>query len=289
MNLAEKYVVCRQLQDAAVGKTITKAIVNQNPHTFVWFALDASQMYCTGEANNNVALEYEPLLIGMKIKNAAVIGGRLYIFIGDRALGVEFTPQYHSKGAKLPKRHQLLLVFDDESCLSFTGSLGGSLFFLNIGPGWASEGAFPSVLSNNFSLEFFLRLIRETELRSLSTKAFLATKNRIPGLDNTILHEILWEAEVNPKSKMAALNEEDYTRIYYAIKKVFPEVIENGGLDTQKDIYNNFGKYITKASKNTLAGPCARCRGEIVKESYLGGVVYYCPQCQPVRLLPKNK
>lgn len=50
MNLAEKHIVCRQLQDVAVGKTITKAIVNQNPHTFVWFALDACQMYCTEEA-----------------------------------------------------------------------------------------------------------------------------------------------------------------------------------------------------------------------------------------------
>lgn len=288
MNLAEKHVVCRQLQDVAVGKTITKAIVNQNPHTFVWFALDASQMYCTGEANDNVALSYGPLLNGMKIENAAVIGGRLYIFIGDRALGVEFTPLYHANRSKLPKRHQLLLIFDDESCLSFTGSLGGSLFFLNIGPGWATEGTFPSMLSDDFSLDFFLRLIRETELRSLSAKAFLATKNRIPGLDNTILHEILWEAEVNPKSKMAALNETDYTRIYHAIKKVFPSVIEEGGLDTQKDIFNNFGGYVTKASKNTLGEPCARCGGLIVKESYLGGVVYYCPQCQPICMPVKN-
>lgn len=289
MNLAEKHVVCRQLQDVVVGKTITKAIVNQNPHTFVWFALEASQMYCTGEANNHVALGYEPLLTGMKIENAAVIGGRLYLFIGTRALGVGFTPRYHAKGDKLPKRHQLLLMFEDESCLSFTGALGGAMFFLNIGPGWATEGNFPSVLSDDFSLDFFLQLIRDTELRSLSVKAFLATKNRIPGLDNTILHEILWEAEVNPKSKMAALHEADYTRIYYAIKKVFPEVIENGGLDTQKDIFNHLGGYVTKASKNTLGKPCARCGGTIVKESYLGGVVYYCSQCQPICMPVKNK
>lgn len=289
MNLAEKHIVCRQLQDVAVGKTIIKAIVNQNPHTFVWFALDACQMYCTGEANNNVALSYKPLLDGMKIKNAIVVGGRLYLIIGNRALGVEFTPRYHAKGIKPPKRHQLLLIFEDESCLSFTGSLGGSLFFLNIGPGWATEGNFPSVLSDDFSLDFFLKLIRDTELRSLSAKAFLATKNRIPGLDNTILHEILWEAEVNPKSKMVSLSEEDYVKIFHAIKKVFPAVINNGGLDTQKDIYNCFGKYITKASKNTLGKPCVRCGGAIVKESYLGGVVYYCPQCQPICLPFKNK
>ncbi len=283
MNLAEKYIVCHQLQDIVVGKTITKAVVNQNPHSFVWFALEPNQMFCTGEANNAIAMEYGPLLTGMQIKNTEVINGGLYLFIGDRALGIHFTPQYHAKGTKPPKRHQLLLHFDDESCLSFTGSLGGSLFFLETGnAGWAMDGQFPSVLSDHFSVDFFLKLIRETELRSLSVKAFLAAKNRIPGLDNTILHEILWEAEVNPKSKMASLQEADFIRIYYAIKKVFPAVIAAGGLDTQKDIYGNLGGYSTKASKNTLGKPCARCGGRIEKEVYLGDAVYYCSKCQPI-------
>ena len=33
-------------------------------------------------------------------------------------------------------------------------------------------------------------------------------------------------------------------------------------------------------SKNTLASGCTACGGEIVKETYLGGAVYYCPSCQ---------
>lgn len=290
MNLAEKYVVCRQLQDVAVGKTITKAIVNQNPHTFVWFALNASQMFCTGEANNTVALGYESLLTGMKIKNAAVMNGVLYLFIGNRALSIYFTPQYHVKGDKLPKKHQLLLVFGDGSSLSFTGSLGGALFLIEVGQnGWAVENNFPSVFSDDFSLDFFLNLIKQTELRSLSTKAFLATKNRIPGLDNTILHEILWEAKVNPKSKMVSLSEQDYVNIYLAIKKVFPAVIAAGGLDTQKDLFGHFGGYTTKVSRNTLGKPCDRCGGTIVKESYLGGAVYFCHGCQPFRTPNKSQ
>lgn len=146
------------------------------------------------------------------------------------------------------------------------------------------EDGFPSVLSEDFSLDFFLSLIKQTELRSLSAKAFLATKNRIPGLDNTILHEILWEAEVNPKSKMAALIEKDFNNMYHAIKKVFPAIITAGGLDTQKDMYGNYGDYITKASKNTLGKPCAGCGSTIVKEAYLGGAVYFCSGCQPFRI-----
>lgn len=284
MNLAEKHVICRQLQSTVVGKIITKAVVNQNPHGFVWFALNPSQMFCTGEANNRIALEYEPLMIGKTIDQTAVIGGDLYLFIGGRALSIHFTPQYHEKGDKLPKRHQLLLEFDDSSSLSFTSSLGGALFFLEAGQnGWAMEGNFPSVLTDAFSLDFFLNRIKQTELRSLSAKAFLATKNRIPGVDNTILHEILWEAGVNPKSKMVALTEKDFINMYLAIKKVFPQVIASGGLDTQKDIFGHFGSYMTRASKNTCGKPCARCGGTIVKEIYLGGAVYYCSECQPLR------
>ena len=191
------------------------------------------------------------------------MNGDLYLFIGSRTLAIHFTPQYHEKRDKLPKRHQLLLVFGDDSSLSFTGSLGGSLFFLEAGrSGWAVEGKLPSVLSDGFTLELFLNLIKQTELRSLSMKSFLATRNRIPGLDNTILHEMLWEAGVNPKSKMAALNEKECTRIYHAIKKCFR-------------------RYTTKASKYTFGQPCARCGGLIEKEAYLGGAIYFCPRCQP--------
>ena len=102
--------------------------------------------------------------------------------------------------------------------------------------------------------------IKQTDLTKLqpakSVKCFLATKNRIPGLDNVILHEILWEAQINPKSVMAALGHDEYRRIYAAIKKVFLAVIEAGGRDTEKDIFGNFGGYVTKASKNTLGKPC---------------------------------
>ncbi len=290
MNLAEKQIISDQLQNTVVEKTIVKAIVNQNPHTFVWFALEPSQMFCIHEANNSVASGYEPLLTGQIIKKAKVVGGRLYIFIADRALSIDFTPQYYMKNSKLPKRHQLLLMLDDGACLSFTGSLGGALFFLEVGNnGWATEGSFPSVLTDDFSLDFFLNLIRQTELKSLSAKAFLATKNRIPGLDNTILHEILWEAGVNPKSKMVSLEESDFISMYNAIKKVFPAVITAGGLDVQKDLFGYMGGYITKVSKNTLGKPCARCSEIIAKEAYLGGAVYYCPKCQPLHVPVKDK
>lgn len=198
--------------------------------------------------------------------------------------------RYYTAGEKLPKRHQLLLVLDDGSALALCGSLFGTIYLFKVNEeGLAVDYLppdFPSVLSEDFSESFFLEFIRNTDLTKLqpakTVKCFLATKNRIPGLDNVILHEILWEARINPKSVMAALGEDEYKRLYKAIKKVLPAVIDAGGRDTEKDIFGNFGGYITKASKNTLGKPCERCGQLIVKESYLGGVVYYCPKCQPL-------
>lgn len=39
-------------------------------------------------------------------------------------------------------------------------------------------------------------------------------------------------------------------------------------------------KYVTIASRKKLGLGCNVCAGEIVKESYLGGAIYYCPNCQ---------
>lgn len=296
MSLAENQIISNQLEKVLVGKTITDVIVNQNPHKFVWFALEPSNAYCDSETSNEIARQYKDLLIGKTIDKSTVNFGAYgfynFLYIGDRALMFNIPLRYIKTNEKIPKRHQLLLTLDDGSSLAFFGSLGGPIFFFKTDvDGLAIDykpWGFPSVLTDDFSFDFFMDIINHTELRSLSVKAFLATKNRIPGLDNSILHEILWEAEINPKSKMVSLSESDFISMYNAIKKVFPQVIKNGGLDTQKDLFGNIGGYITKVSRNTLGNPCSRCGGIIAKEAFLGGAVYYCPKCQPLKM-PENQ
>ncbi len=288
MSLAECSVISNQLQQTVVGKKIANVIANQNPHTFVWFAMEPKYAFCGDKELNDInAKQYGEYLIGQEIEKSVVYGGWNYLYIGKRILLFVIPARYYLKDEALPKRHQLLLTFEDGTSLAFCGSLGGPVFLFEKDkddyPIDFKPSSFPSVLSEDFSESFFMDFIKNTELRSLCAKAFLATKNRIPGIDNYILHEILWEAKVNPKSKMVNLSETDYKNMYYAIKKVFPEVIDADGLDTQKDLFGNMGKFITKASKNTLGKPCSHCGDLIVKESYLGGVIYYCPECQPFK------
>ena len=294
MILAENHVISNQLKDTVVGKTIVKTVANQNPHTFVWFATEPRCAFAPSDVSQAQAAQYGALLTGRVIQRSEVHFGGYgtfnFLYVGDRALMFGIPARYYAPGEKPPKRHQLHLTFDDGSSLALCGSLGGTIYLFRVNEeGLAVDYLppdFPPVLSDDFSEQFFLDFIDSIDLARLqpakTVKCFLATKNRIPGLDNAILHEILWEARVNPKSVMAALGQDEYRRLYAAIKKVFPAVIEAGGRDTEKDLFGNPGGYPTKASRNTLGKPCARCGGPIVKEAYLGGVVYYCPGCQPI-------
>ncbi len=60
----------------------------------------------------------------------------------------------------------------------------------------------------------------------------------------------------------------------------YKEMCEQGGRDTEKDLFGQNGKYITQLSKNTLYEPCIKCGREIHKANFLGGTVYYCENCQ---------
>ena len=117
---------------------------------------------------------------------------------------------------------------------------------------------------------------------SASAKAFLATEQRIPGLGNGCLQDILFRAGLNPRKKLEDWPDRDGDKVFHAIKDVMADMTEQGGRDTEKDLLGNAGGYRTLMSRNTLGRGCPACGQEVVKEAYLGGTVYYCPVCQPL-------
>lgn len=123
-------------------------------------------------------------------------------------------------------------------------------------------------------------LLKESK-QSLSAKAFLATEQRIPGLGNGILQDILFNARINPRSKMETLSGKE-EELFNSIKNTILEMKNKGGRDTEKDLFGSNCGYITKLSNKTLNNPCSLCGNKIVKQAYLGGNVYFCPTCQPI-------
>jgi formamidopyrimidine-DNA glycosylase len=114
----------------------------------------------------------------------------------------------------------------------------------------------------------------------MSAKAFLATKQRIPGLGNGVLQDILFNAGIHPKTKIETLSDEKINDLYESVKSTLSEMTKKGSRDTEKDLFGNYGGYTTKLSKKTMGTPCPVCGSSIVRQAYLGGNVYFCPICQ---------
>ena len=139
----------------------------------------------------------------------------------------------------------------------------------------------PSPLSDAFDWILFLELVSKNEAKS--AKAFLATEQRIPGLGNGVLQDILFNARVNPKTKVGLLSGQELKTLFQSVKTTLQQMADQGGRDTETDLFGNPGGYHTLMSKNGLGKPCPGCGGSIVKAAYMGGSVYYCPSCQKER------
>jgi formamidopyrimidine-DNA glycosylase len=192
--------------------------------------------------------------------------------------------RYHTAGEKLPARHQLLLEFADRTSVTCSVQMWGVLFCFREDekgalPDYQIAKAKPSPLSDVFDRAYFDGLFNEN-LGDLSAKAFLATEQRIPGLGNGVLQDILWTAKIHPKQKMNGLSRKEISQMYRALKAVLGKMTDQGGRDTERDLFGCPGRYQTILSKNTMGQPCSACGTIIKKESYLGGSIYVCEGCQ---------
>jgi formamidopyrimidine-DNA glycosylase len=118
------------------------------------------------------------------------------------------------------------------------------------------------------------------EAQKLSLKALLATEQRIPGLGNGVLQDILFNAGMHPRKKAGTLSEKERGILFDSLKKTLSEMTAGGGRNTELDLFGRPGGYRTILSKNTAGKPCPVCGAVIKKEAYLGGSIYYCENCQ---------
>jgi len=274
LEFPEAQVLSRQIRECLSGKEIKGVIVGQSPHKFAFFT----------EPEN-----YPFLLEGKKIKTAEGSGGFLQISVGDDVsllIGDGGRVRFHQPGEKLPPKHQLLLKFNDGSALTVSIQMYGMIFCQkdeDIDNRYVLiSREKPSPLSEKFNHEYWEKLIGENK-PTLSTKAFLATEQRIPGLGNGVLQDILYRARVHPKTRVGCFSPGDRENLFQSIRATLEEMVEKGGRDTEVDLWGNYGGYKTLMSKNTVGLDCSECSTIIEKQSYMGGSVYFCPGCQPVK------
>lgn len=272
IELPESAVLAKQVDQILKGKRIGKALANQSPHKFAWYTGDPA--------------DYNNRLAGKTIRAAAAFGNHVEIDADDMTLVLSTPIRYHVKGEKLPAKHQLLLTFDDGTSMSCTVQMWGALACFSKGtdsgiPDYPIARRKPSPLSDAFDRAYFDSLFCELT-GALSAKAFLATEQRIPGLGNGVLQDILWSARIHPKRTMADLSRKELYQMFRAVKSVLQRMTEQGGRDTERDLFGCPGGYQVVLSKNTVGKPCPVCDTPIRKEQYLGGSIYVCERCQKI-------
>lgn len=276
IELPETYVLSDQINQVLAGKTISSAVAGAYHHAFAWYTGDPA--------------EYNTKLAGKKITGSNpgtgyTCGGNTEILCEDMLLVLSTPVKYHAPGEKLPKSHQLLLEFDDGSHMSCTVQMWGAMFCFLANENGIPEGysvkKSPTPYEDAFNRAYFDGLRRGLN-HKMSVKAFLATEQRIPGFGNGVLHDVLWNARIHPKRKLETLTGKDMDALFNSVKSTLKDMLDNGGRDTEKDLFNKAGGYRTVLSNKTLTYPCPACGGELKREAYLGGNIYFCPGCQPL-------
>ena len=271
IELGEAINLAKQMNKILVGKRVVNVYPPTKIHKFCWFSINPED-YC------------------YNLKNAVITGAEgfgIYAelsFDNGKKLCINdgVIPRL-SESSEKPEDYQLLIEFDDDTILYYTVAMYGGIC-LHSGE-YDNEYYLKSLKGvSPFSDEFekYFNNMIEREKPTVSAKALLAAGQRIPGLGNGVLQDILFEAGINPKTKIKDLSDEKRQLLCGKIIEVLKEMRDKGGRDTEKDLLGNPGGYETKMSRLGIKRGCPVCGREIIKENYLGGTVYYCPYCQPV-------
>lgn len=269
LELPEVLTMASQLKNTVVGKTVSSVQPPTKEHKFCWFSGDPE--------------DYNAVLQGQKIINTNGFG--IYVeLLFDGGSKLCFNDGVNARllpKENIPKNYQLLIDLDDGTALVFTVAMYGgiNLYKDNLDNEYY-EKSIQAI--SPFSPEFeayFNKVLGESK-HTLSAKAFLATEQRFPGIGNGVVQDILFVAGIHPKRKLQTFSEEEKKTLFNSIISILGKMVEKGGRDTEKDLFGNSGGYLTKMSKNTVKLPCPVCGGDITKEAYMGGSVYYCGSCQ---------
>lgn len=272
IELPEALNLADQIKRTIYGKRIAAVTTAHTPHKLAWYYGDPAN--------------YSDLLSGKTIGEAAAFGGMVEIRAENASilLGEGGGIRFHDRHEPRPSRHQLLIEFEDGSAFSVSIQMYGGLGSFPEGeldnPYYRAAKEKPSPLSPAFDKVYFKRLISTKEAGKLSLKALLATEQRIPGLGNGILQDILFNARIHPKSKVNTLSGKDEDTLFNSVKATIAAMAGQGGRDTELDLFGRPGNYKTILSKNTVNKPCPTCGTAIKKEAYMGGNIYYCEKCQ---------
>lgn len=270
IEIPESKTLSCQANEALKGKKVVKVFPPTHAHKLVWFEGDPKDYPKLLEGRKVVSVEGHGMFVDLHFE------GNVHLSVSDGTI-----LRYYPRLEEVPAKYQLLMVFEDESVLVVTVAMyGGIMAYQGKLENKYHIGSLQAVstLDEAFDQKHFYGILDAA--KDLSAKALLATEQRIPGLGNGVLQDILFNAGIHPKRKKSSFSDTDKEKLFQSLKSTLKEMTERGGRDTEKDLFGKNGGYKNILSKNTFNQPCPKCGGKIEKEAYMGGTVYFCPNCQ---------
>lgn len=114
----------------------------------------------------------------------------------------------------------IALRFEDGQVLTVSDYQGLCKVTLN-----AKPSNVPDALSNEFTFEYFCRLINKNAKKNI--KAFLIDQKIVRGIGNAYADEILWKADISPESDCGKIPVEYLRALYDAVSFVLNDAIGN--------------------------------------------------------------
>ena len=209
IEIPESTVISHQAESILIGKRIANVLQATSPHTFAWY-------------NGDPAL-YKDLLVCREIEAVRGHGAFVDILLDEDvkiSIGDGTNMKYYPAFEKYPVKHQLLIVFDDDSFLAFTVAMYGAIYaYKGVMDNFYHRNSLQSIspLDEKFDREYFENIFKSVK-KDMSIKAILATEQRIPGLGNGVLQDILFKAGIHPKRKISTLSGLQRDDLFHCLK-----------------------------------------------------------------------
>lgn len=116
-------------------------------------------------------------------------------------------------------------------------------------------------------------------------KAALLDQTVVAGVGNIYADESLWSAKIHPQRLVGTITDEEFEKLYMAVRAVMNLSIDKGGSSshTYMDAEGNKGSYLLFANVFRREGQaCPRCGTIIEKSRVAGRGTHTCPVCQKI-------
>jgi len=135
-----------------------------------------------------------------------------------------------------------------------------------------------NIFSPDFTPEELRR--RAAEHPRMQVRVLINDRTILDSIGNAYADEILFAAQIHPKTLAGTLHPDEWVRLHGAIRDVMSDGVR-AVADARQPIHIKVRDHMRV--RNRKGSPCPRCGSTIRREGVRGYDVFFCPTCQPAR------